>query len=1320
MFLDLFGKESAEQVLRAIGELFIREFEGIGTYGCLGEDRFAYCIPRAASNPEAFFDKLNRALTQTGHDYKITVDIGVYRIEDYSLKAVQMCDRANMALESIKGKFHECCAYYDDSMLRHLLDEQEIVGDMNDALESRQFFINVQPIFSVSKERPVSGEVLVRWRRPEKGVVSPGLFIPIFEKNGFITKLDYFVWEEACKLLRAQIDANEPVIPLSVNVSRINFYNPNLCSVFKALTKKYSLDPRLLKLEITESAYTSNQQQLTKTIEELRHEGFLFLMDDFGSGYSSLNMLNDLPVDILKIDMRFVQGLEKSDKAGSVLSSIVRLANWLELTPIAEGVETREQLSFLKSIGCDCIQGYYFSKPLDTDAFRALLIDRIGDTFASSDENGKFCILRTPRELIASAASKASKVSKSAKASKEPKPSTDKPEKIEKPENLPDENTLMRVTNEMFSLLGDFAGAFGVYELNGNVLEAVRVNDAYYSLTGSTPEMLSRNGLNVISWLYEDDREKMLELLKRTVATGKAETACVRRYHQNGDLMWLNIHAKHMGSTDERMLFYLAMSDYTELKTADEDEMFKSFVSAFSGVFESIYYFDITDDYVERLSESTVVDGEISGGSAEDFIASLTSKVSETDRQRFSDAFSYSEVKHRLIEDDISTVSCVGVQFKTSAGVKSCFFSLTVLEENSLGHRAALFCIRVLDRPQADDTRNSTPVLSLPESGDKRKLLVVDDNVLNRKILAKILSGTYEVVEAGDGKEALSYLGRHRGEVSAVLLDLLMPVMDGYTFLDRRGLDRELAAIPVIVLSQEDDAKNELDVFKRGANEFLKKPYEPAIIMRRLENLIALHDTAADRNKALEIIDGIPSGIAVFNVSGDKLGVEFFAKHLEEMLGRNAESFEKAGIEKIVHPDDLQAFRDAMNSAVKTALPFERDIRIIKPDGKTVWLRVSGNPVKAHDGVQIFASMYDVTQQKLSEETAGRQAQLIRRKNEIYENMLANVPCGVITADISEKAPRITFANAAACRICKCVDFDELCAAYRGNPIKLIHHDDRKMFTEQFRASRDGLSGENTVKVRILARNGDIIYTEGVLISAEAGDGVSGVQYAFADVTEHTESENAFNCSRDKLEGLNAKLSFVMNVSGIGIVEYDIKTDTLELSGGIVDVLDGQTRLRGIGRVIGESRFLCSECRGDVADMLAEMKDGADSASCTARFMRSSGDECYYAFEMRSVAVGSDGERSVIGSARDVTEVTRTKQKLEEERRYRLSLTNDSLGYAEYDFVTDRIIDGNLGELFGMANVVNMSIVELRKSVFQNVTRTTYICSTHPTALKSS
>lgn len=337
--------------------------------GRLASNTFAVLVEHKDEYTAEEFQANTEEITKDFPVKSIVIKYGIYAIEDRDMPVSGMTDRAELALGSVKHKYGTDFGYYDDSIRLKLLEEEKIAEQMESALEKKQFVVYMQPKHDVKSGGVAGAEALVRWQHPTMGLVPPGVFIPIFERNGFITKVDAYVWEETCRLLRKWLDAGLAVVPVSVNISRLDFMTLPLTEYFVNLIAKYKLPPDLLHLEVTESAYMDNPKEMVKIVEVLRQEGFKIEMDDFGSGYSSLNLLSDLPIDMLKVDMQFVRKHKNSVNNQGILSFILSLSKWLGLPTIVEGVETMEELHLLVSMGCDFVQGYYFAKPMPAKDF---------------------------------------------------------------------------------------------------------------------------------------------------------------------------------------------------------------------------------------------------------------------------------------------------------------------------------------------------------------------------------------------------------------------------------------------------------------------------------------------------------------------------------------------------------------------------------------------------------------------------------------------------------------------------------------------------------------------------------------------------------------------------------------------------------------------------------------------------------------------------------------------------------------------------------------------------------------------------------------
>jgi len=372
---DMFGAEEGDRLLMYIGKLIKEIASPLKGIACrISADTFVILLPRQKDYESNMVQATTDLLSKYPLKIKISVRFGIYPVIGDGVPVRAMCDRAKLAIESIKGRYDLYHVFYDDSIREQLLFEQSISDDMKTALKEGQFLIYYQPKYDLMTENIAGAEALVRWLHPEKGFLFPSDFIPLFEKNGFITDLDMYVWEEVCKRIRVWLDMGRKAPSISVNVSRADIYNPHLPEVILGLIDKYKLEPKNLHLEITETAYTENPVQLIEVVSKLKEYGFSIEMDDFGSGYSSLNMLSELPIDILKLDMRFLQNQSTQRESKNIISFIISLAKWMDLLVVAEGVETEQQVKMLRNMDCNYVQGYYYSKPLPQKEFEDLLL----------------------------------------------------------------------------------------------------------------------------------------------------------------------------------------------------------------------------------------------------------------------------------------------------------------------------------------------------------------------------------------------------------------------------------------------------------------------------------------------------------------------------------------------------------------------------------------------------------------------------------------------------------------------------------------------------------------------------------------------------------------------------------------------------------------------------------------------------------------------------------------------------------------------------------------------------------------------------------
>ena len=382
MVNERYGKEYGDEVLKKIGEKVRLQSRKLGGVGCRqGADTFLIYAPHRDSY-EDVLEKLSEGLGQIEEeeqDRKIRLRMGVYYDVEKSIDIERRFDRAKIAADTIKDNYMATIGVFDAKMHDEMMFNDRLLGEFKTSLEERQFSVFLQPKYDIRSDTPVlkSAEALVRWKHPELGMISPGRFIPLLEEHSLIFDLDYYVWDATAAYIRYCKDTYGFSVPVSVNVSRIDMLLPNLKEIFEGILQKYSLTTDDIILEITESAYTGDSDQVISMVTMFREDGFGIEMDDFGTGYSSLGMLSKLPIDALKLDMSFVRSAFSEKRDMRMIELIISIAERLDVPVIAEGVETEEQYLALKEMGCDIVQGYYFSKPVPKEEFDRFIKERL-------------------------------------------------------------------------------------------------------------------------------------------------------------------------------------------------------------------------------------------------------------------------------------------------------------------------------------------------------------------------------------------------------------------------------------------------------------------------------------------------------------------------------------------------------------------------------------------------------------------------------------------------------------------------------------------------------------------------------------------------------------------------------------------------------------------------------------------------------------------------------------------------------------------------------------------------------------------------------
>lgn len=379
---DCFGSDAGNQTLKHVYQVICKHLREGEFAARLTADNFNILMRNGPQKElierlEKIVEDINSFNKSLESKYYLPFSEGVYIIDDPALNLITIQDRANVARKNGKEALHisrlSSCMFYTDLERVRMVREKEIDNRMESALENGEFVVYLQPKVELQNNTVAGAEALVRWQDPELGLIPPGDFISVFEKNGFIIKLDLYVFKEVCSLLRGWLDRGVKAIPISVNLSRAHLNNPEFLMEYKAIADAYRIPPKLLEIELTETLFFENMEALIAVIAQIHEVGFNCSLDDFGSGYSSLNMLKDVPVDILKLDRAFFNSRIKDSSRGySVIESVIELAKKLGMKTISEGVELESQVEFLRKVQCDMVQGFVFSKPLPVEEFERM------------------------------------------------------------------------------------------------------------------------------------------------------------------------------------------------------------------------------------------------------------------------------------------------------------------------------------------------------------------------------------------------------------------------------------------------------------------------------------------------------------------------------------------------------------------------------------------------------------------------------------------------------------------------------------------------------------------------------------------------------------------------------------------------------------------------------------------------------------------------------------------------------------------------------------------------------------------------------------
>lgn len=545
LFGDWFGRKKGDVLLASLGQEIVeaeRAFGAVGGY--FGQDDFAILVP--------YEEERIHVLYERGRDIIHSFDLTGGLMPSFGCAIIQegesvaeAFDHANIAVNKAKADMSNRICIYSSEMRNLAEQEYRILTNFVAALQKGEITFFLQPQVRISTGCLVGAEALVRWIKEDGSVVYPGSFVPVLEKYGFITDLDKYLWDKVVRWISEQLEQKRDLVPISVNVSRVDIFNLDLGTYFRDLCAKYGVPHKLLKIEITESSYAETTEKIDALVKTLRQDGFVVMMDDFGSGYSSLNMLSTLKLDAIKMDARFLQFRKSDEEKGvHILESVINMAKMMAIPVVMEGVETKEQIDFLANLGCRYAQGYYFYKPLNIEKFLDVI-----------KEKGKL----DHRGIIV-------KVN----------------EQFRLREFL-DRNIYSD------SMLNNILGPVAIYSLSGNSVDIIRYNEQFYRAV-NVPDFAERL-VAIEQFMPEADRPLMLETLeeaKRNKLLGAS--ANLRFYLTDGTVSFFDIHFYYLDKKEGTDRFYGSAHNVTQLLDAVEEKKLISEYSSDNIIFADKVY----------------------------------------------------------------------------------------------------------------------------------------------------------------------------------------------------------------------------------------------------------------------------------------------------------------------------------------------------------------------------------------------------------------------------------------------------------------------------------------------------------------------------------------------------------------------------------------------------------------------------------------------------------------------------------------------------------------------------------------------------------
>lgn len=912
---DQYGMDIGDQVIKHVAEclsISYKQFEGLACR--FYADKFAVLYPVKYADHPLILNTHKHLAMPSCISHPIGIHVGRYIARDLSISANIMFERAAVAEQSLKGRYGVCIAEYTDEMLNRLLKEQQIVNEMEDALKCGEFIPFLQPQYNHSTGALIGAEALVRWKKADR-IVFPGEFIPIFEKNGFVYEVDKYIWEEISILLRKWLDEGRSPLPVSVNISRFDLYKDDFMDVICNLIEKYQLPHDLLRLEVTESVFADSPDYIIKIVNQLIDYGFTVEIDDFGSGYSSLNTLKDVPASILKLDMRFFSQTDNDERSGNIIESVVRMATWLDMSVIAEGVEKVEQADFLKSIGCYFIQGYLYAKPMPVEEYERLLETKKTEhkssnpqTIATLDQN-----------------------------------------RFWDPESM---DTL---------IFNSYVGGACIFEQYKGEMQLLRVNNQYRQEFGTI--LMNGTGLerlNLVRYLDEKNLSLFYQTAQEADRTAKEASCEITASGLDGKKEYMDCTLRLIAKAQERNLFYCVISNKSREKEANEQLLFLNEaahdIMTYSEVDTAINTilkrlrenFSADRTYLVEFDRNKVLDNTYEvdrpgvspkkNGLKQCTYEDIKIIVSRLDKKSYIFVDNVEKldskkvpVKNMLLEDEVHSYVLIpilhGKEIVGIVGIDNPDISFLKLDSLlAVGDYFAILTSRKgMDQTIAQE-KEAMHFLMEDTPGGFCRIRICEGKepeiVYANKGFINLLNMSYDEIMSLYGTSAYHWI--HPDDVAFLDAEGKKGIQNGGQFTIKCRLRMKSGTYLDVIILGRFVVINSDEIYLNA-------------------HFIDNNQQAKEEAKQKALLDNLPCGAALFEYDGKKLSVVHINKRYWELVKRKPADFDKISVTTFLHPADVEIAMQEVEAAIRQKRDIRCDLRILYSDEGYRPFRVDGS-----------------------------------------------------------------------------------------------------------------------------------------------------------------------------------------------------------------------------------------------------------------------------------------------------------------------------------------------------------------------------------------